>query len=137
MKKSIFLLILIFIFSAIAIHAEVFVGNLETLKVVEFEGYGKAGKSNVKALKQSDSYDEAKKNAQAELGNYIKAIKTSDDITLEELSQSSLSLQKVFADTIKESKVTFKEWDAEDNSKVKVQLDLIKLKDKLTKLGVK
>jgi len=137
MKKSIFLLILIFIFSALALHAEVFVGDLEGIKTVEFEGYGKAGKSTIKALKQSDSYDEAKKNAQAELGNYIKSIKTIDKVTLEELSQGSLSIQKVFADTIKESKVTFKEWDSDDNSKVKVQLDLIKLKDKLTKLGVK
>lgn len=136
MKKSIFLLILIFMFSSV-VHGEVFVGDLDGIKTIEFEGYGKAGKANIKALKQSDSYEEAKKNAQAELGNYIKSIKTKENITLEELSQSSLSLQKTFAETLKESKVTFKEWDAEDNSKVKIQLDLIKLKDKLTKLGVK
>lgn len=137
MKKNIFLLILIFLLSALSINAEVYVSDLDKIKLIEFEGYGKAGKSNIKALKQSDSYEEAKKNAQAELGNYIKSIKNADNITLEELSQSSLSMQKAFSDTVKESKVISKEWDENDNAKVKVQLDLLKLKDKLNKLGVK
>lgn len=137
MKKSVFLLILVFIINTIGLNAEIFVGDLEKIKVVEFEGFGKAGKSNIKALKQSDSYDAAKKNAQAEIGNYIKGIKTNENISLEELAQSSLILQKIFADTIKESKITFKVWDKEDNAQVKIRVDMIILKEKLNKLGVK
>lgn len=137
MKRNIYLLVLVFILNAIGIYANVFVGELTSIKVVEFEGAGKAGKSNIKALKQSDAYDEARKNAQSQLATYIKGIKNTENETLEELSQNSLSMQKLFSDTIKESKITTKTWDTEDNATVKIQLDLVKLKEKLDRLGVK
>lgn len=137
MKRNIYLLVLVFILNTIGIYANVFVGELSSIKVVEFEGTGKAGKSNIKALKQSDAYDEARKNAQSQLATYIKGIKNTKNETLEELSQNSLSMQKLFSDTIKASKITYKAWDKEDNATVKIQLDLIKLKEKLDELGVK
>lgn len=137
MKRNIYLLVLVFILNTIGIYANVFVGELTSIKVVEFEGTGKAGKSNIKALKQSDAYDEARKNAQSQLATYIKGIKNTKNETLEELSQNSLSMQKLFSDTIKASNITYKAWDKEDNATVKIQLDLIKLKEKLDELGVK
>lgn len=137
MKKNIFLLILLFMFSTIGIYAEVFVGQLTNIKTVEFEGTGRAGNSNIKALKQSDALDDARRNAQTQLANYLKAIKNNSNVTLEELSQNSLVIQKLLADTLKESKVIHREWDSEDNATVKIQLDLVKLKEKLDRLGVK
>ena len=137
MKRNIYLLVLVFILNTIGVYANVFVRELTSIKVVEFEGAGKAGKSNIKALKQSDAYDEARKNAQSQLATYIKGIKNTENETLEELSQNSLSMQKLFSDTIKASKITYKAWDKEDNATVKIQLDLIKLKEKLDELGVK
>ncbi len=137
MKRNIYLLVLVFILNAIGIYANVFVGELTSIKVVEFEGTGKAGKIGNKALKQSDALVEAKKNAQSQLATYIKGIKNTKNETLEEISQNSLSMQKLFSDTIKESKITTKTWDTEDNATVKIQLDLVKLKEKLDRLGVK
>lgn len=138
MKRNIYLLILLFMFGSFGIYAEeIFVGQLTNIKTIEFEGSGKAGKSNIKALKQSDAFDEAKKNAQTQLAMYIKSIKNDSNVTLEELSLNSLNMQKLFSDTIKESKVTYKKWDEEDNATIKIQLDLLKLKEKLDKLGVK
>ena len=136
MKKKVLLFVTIFILGATSLLAEVFVKDLLLIKKVEIEGKGKAGKSNVPALKQMESLDAAKKNSQKEIGNYIKAIKDNEGRTLEELAQTNTPLQLIFAGTIKEGVVVFKEWDKEDNAIIRIEVNLIKLKEKLNKLGV-
>lgn len=136
MKKKVLLFVTIFILGATSLLAEVFVKDLLLIKKVEIEGKGKAGKSNVPALKQMESLDAAKKNSQKEIGNYIKAIKDNEGRTLEELAQTNTPLQLIFAETIKEGVVVFKEWDKEDNAIIRIEVNLIKLKEKLNKLGV-
>ena len=136
MKKKVLLFVTIFILGATSLLAEVFVKDLLLIKKVEIEGKGKAGKSNVPALKQMESLDAAKKNSQKEIGNYIKAIKDNEGRTLEELAQTNTPLQLIFAETIKEGVVVFKEWDKEDNDIIRIEVKLIKLKEKFNKLGV-
>ena len=136
MKKKVLLFVTIFILGATSLLAEVFVKDLLLIKKVEIEGKGKAGKSNVPALKQMESLDAAKKNSQKEIGNYIKAIKDNEGRTLEELAQTNTPLQLIFAETIKEGVVVFKEWDKEDNAIIRIEVNLIKLKEKFNKLGV-
>ena len=136
MKKKFLLLFVIFIMVATSVLAEVFVKDLNIIKKVEIEGKGKVGKSNIPALRQMESMDTAKKNSQKEMGNYIKAIKDNEGRTLEELAQTNTPLQLIFAETIKEGVVVFKEWDKDDNATIKIEINLIKLKEKLNKLGV-
>ena len=136
MKKKFLLLFTIFIIGTTSVLAEVFVKDLNLIKKVEIEGKGKAGKSNVPALKQMESMDTAKKNSQKEIGNYIKVIKDKEGRTLEELAQTNTLLQLIFAEIIKEGVVVLKEWDKEDNATIRIEINLIKLKEKLNKLGV-
>lgn len=83
-----------------------------------------------------ESLDTAKKSSQKEIGNYIKTIKDKEGRTLEELAQTNTPLQLIFAETIKEGVVVFKEWDKEDNAIIRIEVNLIKLKEKLNRLGV-
>ena len=136
MKKRILLLFTIFIMGTTSVLAEVFVKDLSLIKKVEIEGKGKAGKSNVPALRQMESLDTAKKSSQKEIGNYIKTIKDKEGRTLEELAQTNTPLQLIFAETIKEGVVVFKEWDKEDNAIIRIEVNLEKLKEKLNRLGV-
>lgn len=137
MKKVIILFIVIFTLCSTGVFAEVFVKDLDVLKTVELEGKGKAGKSDIPALRKSVSYDVAKKNAQKEIIDYLAEIKNNDGITLQELAQSSTPIQVILSETLKEGLITFREWDDKDNATVRIQVNLEKFKLKLSKLGVK
>lgn len=136
MKNRLFLLLSLFIFTTTILMANVFVKDLGTIGKIEVEGKGKAGKTADPATNQMEALDTAKKSYQKEIADYVKGIKDAKGVTLEEIAQTSVPLQLIFAETIKEGKVVSREWDKEGNVLIKAQVDLIKLKQKLNKLGV-
>ncbi len=118
------------------LFANVYVKDLANIKSIEIEGTGIAKGGKTPAFRQLESSDEAKKVALTELVAYLKAIKDKKGRTLEELATTNSALQVVFGEIIKESPVISKEWDKNDNSIVIIKVDLIKLKEKLNKIGV-
>lgn len=136
MKKLTLLFIIFFSLNIANVFGDVFIKDLNSLKIIKFQGNGKAGKSSVPAIKEQEAMDIAKKEAQKQIVYYLEKIKTSKGNTLEELSQNNTSLQILFAETLKESKIITREWETENNYLVEIQVDLVKIKEKLDKLGV-
>ncbi len=52
------------------------------------------------------------------------------------MARENTMLKVVLEETLTEAKVTYREWDEEDNATVKVKIDLKEFKDKLEGIGV-
>lgn len=138
MKKGLLVLLLIFSLSLLSFAQDViYVKDLgKNIEFYEATGQGESGNSEIPAIRKHEAYTKAKKEALENSVDFLESIRNNGDRELSEVARENTMLKVVLEETLTEAKVTYREWDEEDNATVKVKIDLKEFKDKLEGIGV-
>ncbi len=137
MKKRLLVLLFIFSLSLISFSQDVvYVKDLEKIGYYEATGQGESGNSEIPAIRKHKAYTEAKQEALEDSVDFLEGIRNNEERELRTIARENTMLKVVLEETLTEAKVTYREWDEEDNATVKVKIDLKEFKDKLEGIGV-
>ncbi len=137
MKKRLLVLLFIFSLSLISFSQDVvYVKDLEKIGYYEATGQGESGNSEIPAIRKHEAYTEAKQEALEDSVDFLEGIRNNEERELRTIARENTMLKVVLEETLTEAKVTYREWDEEDNATVKVKIDLKEFKDKLEGIGV-
>jgi|GEM_PF-4409713 len=137
MLKAILIFIFIINFSIFTQSNTFYLDNINSdISYFDVKAKGSPEDSEFSATRKHSAYLQAKQIALINSIYFIQDIRTKDNQSLKELSETDDYILMIFEDVIEEAKNIETNWDNDDNVFITLRINLLDLKNKLKKIGV-
>lgn len=137
MLKAILIFIFIINFSSFTQSNTFYLDNINPdISYFDVKAKGSPEDSKFPATRRHSAYLQAKQIALINSIYFIQDIRTKDNQSLKELSETDDYILMIFEDVIEEAKNIETTWDNDDNVFITLRINLLDLKNKLKKIGV-
>lgn len=137
MLKAILIFIFIINFSSFTQSNTFYLDNINPdISYFDVKAKGSPEDSEFSATRKHSAYLQAKQIALINSIYFIQDIRTKDNQSLKELSETDDYILMIFEDVIEEAKNIETTWDNDDNVFITLRINLLDLKNKLKKIGV-
>lgn len=137
MLKAILIFIFIINFSIFTQSNTFYLDNINPdISYFDVKAKGSPEDSEFSATRKHSAYLQAKQIALINSIYFIQDIRTKDNQSLKELSETDDYILMIFEDVIEEAKNIETTWDNDDNVFITLRINLLDLKNKLKKIGV-